>query len=95
MQSIDAHGDFSLTPFIDALIGLYPDREACIRRMASEDTGPALADYDVYGARMDTGARVNGFPVWRYLRNDVHVCETAAGGITLYRWVEHDPEPCL
>lgn len=91
MQSFDD----LMRPFIDTLIGLYTDKEACIRQMASEDTGPELTDYDVYGERVDTGARANGFPIWRYLRNDVHVCETEAGGITLFRWVEHDPEPCL
>lgn len=75
MQSFDD----LMRPFIDALIGLYADKEACIRQMASEDTGPELTDYDVYGERVDTGARANGFPIWRYLRNDVHVCETEAG----------------
>lgn len=81
-----------IRPFVDALISLYPEKEALIRATASEDTGPTLADYDAYGVRLDTGARVNGMPVWCYERNGVHVCETEPGSKTVFRWVENDPE---
>lgn len=84
-----------IAPFQDALIRLYPDKAEHIRSMASEDAGPKLADYDVYGERVDTGERVNGLPVWRYVRNGVHVCESAPGSHICFRWVEHDPEPSI
>lgn len=84
--------DQYIKPFIDALITLYPEKRSSIVSGVSEDTGPTLADYDVYGEREDTGVSVNGMPVWRYTRNEVHVCELQPGSMTVFRWVEFDPE---
>ncbi|MGT2457712.1 hypothetical protein ACU4GI_32950 [Cupriavidus basilensis] len=79
--------------FADELQKAYPHLAKQIRACASEDSGPTLRDYDVYGPRVDTGLRVDGLPIWRYPSNGVHICERAAGSHHCLRWVEHDPAP--
>lgn len=84
-----------MRPFVDALVALHPTMADNIATTAHDQSGPTLADLVVYGPRVDTGARVNGMPIWCFSNNGVHVCEVEPGGNTLYRWAEDDPEPPL
>jgi hypothetical protein len=81
-----------MRPFVDAMCTLYPNKADHIEASAHEYSGPTLEELDVYGERVDTGLRVNDQPVWRYLRNEVHVCEVEPRGHIMFRWVEFDPD---
>jgi hypothetical protein len=81
-----------IAPFVDGLISLYPNDAALIRANAAEDTGPRLEDYDAYGRRVDTGLRVRGQVVWRYVKNGKHVCMIQPGGHHAFTWALDDPD---
>jgi hypothetical protein len=74
------------------VIRLYPDKVVSICAQSSEDSGPKLTDWDAYGERVDTGERVNGLSISRYVKNGVHICETAPGSHVSFRWAEVDPD---
>lgn len=81
-----------LDEFVSVLAGAYPGHASHIARFASEDSGPTLDDYAVYGRPIDTGLHVAGNSVWRF-PNGVHICEIAPGSHICHRWVLVDPDP--
>lgn len=84
--------DEFIAPFVDALALRYPDCAEHIRANAFEDSGPKLEDFDAYGEREDTGLRVRGQTIWRYLANNKHVCMILPGGHHSFTWALHDPD---
>ncbi|WP_181366215.1 hypothetical protein [Cupriavidus plantarum] len=44
-----------IAPFARELARIYPDQADGLQHEITEDTGPTHAEYDVYGARVDTG----------------------------------------
>jgi hypothetical protein len=76
-------GDAMYQPFVDALKARFSHRAADIELRACMRAGHGLAELDAMhaatGARVDTGLRVMGNPVWRYQGSGVCVCEALPG----------------
>lgn len=81
-----------IAPFVNALVSRYPEHAESIRATASEDSGPKLVDFDVYGEREDTGLRVRGQPIWHYRNNGKHVCMILPDGHHSFTWALDDTD---